>query len=136
MVSRGQPDLHTGEKTEVYLNRGFTPTRPRGIGGDFTGTPAQSYGRLPEAVPLMGAGFARASAPQQLHELDLAAAVWNLELEASCPSGDGGTDEPSSSRAGASTPRPLPDHRWLLPTTISAAHARLDNGGPRRWPPR
>ena len=127
------------ENTDVYLNfgRGFHSNDARAnIVGDFTATPTPGTGvaTVPQAVPLAKAlGYELGARTRQFDRLDLAAAIWNLNLESELVfSGDAGTVEagPSSRRYGIDFEARWQINRWLYADyDLSWVHARFDDGG-------
>lgn len=127
------------ENTDVYLNfgRGFHSNDARAnIIGDFTGTGQSGTGVDPvkQATPLAKAlGYELGARTRQFDRLDLAAAIWNLNLESELVfSGDAGTDEPgpSSRRYGVDFEARWQINDWLYADyDLSWVHARFDGGG-------
>jgi outer membrane receptor protein involved in Fe transport len=127
------------ENTDVYLNfgRGFHSNDARAnIIGDFTGTAPSGTGVTPDAqaTPLAKAlGYELGARTRQFDRLDLAAAIWNLNLESELVfSGDAGTDEagPSSRRYGVDFEARWQINDWLYADyDLSWVNARFDSGG-------
>jgi outer membrane receptor protein involved in Fe transport len=129
------------ENTDVYINfgEGFHSNDARAAiggarftgrpGGSPTGAPLENVTPLTEAI-----GYEGGVRTKQLDDrLDLAAAVWNLDLESELVfSGDAGTDEPSigSTRWGIDFEARYQITDWLFADyDLSWVHARLMNGG-------
>jgi len=127
------------ENTDVYLNfgRGFHSNDARAnIVGDFTGTAPGATGVTPlrQATPLARAlGYELGARTRQFDRLDLAAAVWRLNLDSELVfSGDAGTDEagPSSRRYGVDFEARWQINEWLYADyDLSWVNARFDGGG-------
>src|SRR5262245_40549672 len=128
------------ENTDIYLNfgQGFHSNDARAnITGQFSGQTGSGTGVAVagEATPLAKAtGYELGGRTRQFDRLDLAAAIWNLNLASELVfSGDAGTDEPSgpsSRRYGIDFEARWQINDWLYADyDLSWVHARFDNGG-------
>ena len=138
----GQPDHHPASRTPTSTStsaRAFTrttraPTSPAQFSG-ASERRAPASTTAAQATPLAKAtGYELGARTRQFDRLDLAAAIWNLDLESELVfSGDAGTDEPSgpaSRRYGIDFEARWQINDWLYADyDLSWVHARFDNGG-------
>ena len=128
------------EDTELYLNfgRGFHSNDARStVTGAFTGSGPSGSGVVAASnrTPLVKAlGYEVGARTHLFDRLDLAAAVWNLNLGSELVfSGDAGTDRRARCRAGATASTSRPATRstaWLYADyDLSWSHARFSDGG-------
>jgi outer membrane receptor protein involved in Fe transport len=128
------------EDTELYLNfgRGFHSNDARStVTGAFTGSGPSGSGVVAaeQPTPLVKAlGYEVGARTHLFDRLDLAAAVWNLNLGSELVfSGDAGTDEASSlpsRRYGVDFEARWQINTWLYADyDLSWSHARFSDGG-------
>jgi len=128
------------EDTELYLNfgRGFHSNDARStVTGAFTGSGPSGSGVVAaeRPTPLVKAlGYEVGARTHLFDRLDLAAAVWNLNLGSELVfSGDAGTDEASSlpsRRYGVDFEARWQINTWLYADyDLSWSHARFSDGG-------